>query len=111
MISKPFGARSSTIAKQSFGPTTRIRSTIISPPEQHDNFTFLFAERKISAARGIGPCRQFLSTTGVLDGVVGASRGKDRGTCCHGPTHRRFHHRWRRIGGLGARQPPHGERP
>jgi hypothetical protein len=53
MISKPFGARSSTIARQSFGPTTRIRSTIISPPEQHDNLTFLFAERKISAARGI----------------------------------------------------------
>src|SRR5215469_18433766 len=53
-----------------------------------------------------------LSTTGVLDGVVGASRGgNDRRTCCYGPTHRRFHHRWRRIGGRGARQPPHRERP
>src|ERR1700737_1390273 len=53
-----------------------------------------------------------LSTTGVLDGDVGARRsGTNRRTRPHGPTHVRFHHRWSRIGGRGAPPTPPGERP
>src|SRR6201999_2811954 len=83
MISKPFGARSSTIARQSFGPTTRIRSTITSPPEQHDNLiTSYFCLRNVSRAH------RPMSATGdyPLD--------NRRPRCC----------RWlkKRIGGLAA---------